>query len=310
MAPIDVIQAQSQAATAQQNLVAAQGAMRTAELALKRLIVGGTQDPNWNVQLDPVGSSGLSPRGDRPRSRGPARPRRAHRSATSRKDNVRGQRRHAALPEGSAACRRPTSSRSYGLAGVGGTQLITNRAPASTRPVDRHDPRRLRRCAVVAVQRLPDAGPSQMNFSYPLGISSQKAVGRARARAAEPGPGAGQADRAAGRDRRDQRRRSTCRATSSACRRRRPPASWRRRQLEAEQSKFEVGMSTNYFVVQAQRDLATAQNNELQAILELSQSARRARAAAADDAAELERHGRWAPVTIADAAVTRDDGAS
>jgi len=39
------------------------------------------------------------------------------------------------------------------------------------------------------------------------------------------------------------------------------------RTLEAEQSKFEVGMQTNYFVVQAQRDLATAQNNELQAIL-------------------------------------------
>jgi len=39
------------------------------------------------------------------------------------------------------------------------------------------------------------------------------------------------------------------------------------KQYEAEQSKFEVGMSTNYFVVQSQRDLATAQNNELQAIL-------------------------------------------
>jgi outer membrane protein TolC len=39
------------------------------------------------------------------------------------------------------------------------------------------------------------------------------------------------------------------------------------RTLEAEQSKFEVGMQTNYFVVQAQRDLATAQNNELQSIL-------------------------------------------
>ena len=39
------------------------------------------------------------------------------------------------------------------------------------------------------------------------------------------------------------------------------------KQLEAEQSKFEVGMSTNYNVVQAQRDLATAQNNELQAVL-------------------------------------------
>src|SRR5205814_8237025 len=39
------------------------------------------------------------------------------------------------------------------------------------------------------------------------------------------------------------------------------------RKLEAEQSKFEVGMSTNYFVVQAQRDLADAQNTELRTIL-------------------------------------------
>ena len=39
------------------------------------------------------------------------------------------------------------------------------------------------------------------------------------------------------------------------------------KKLEAEQSKFEVGMSTNYFVVQAQRDLADAQNSELRAIL-------------------------------------------
>ena len=38
-------------------------------------------------------------------------------------------------------------------------------------------------------------------------------------------------------------------------------------QLDAENSKFGVGMSTNYQVVQAQRDLATAKNNELQAIL-------------------------------------------
>src|SRR5207253_1407796 len=39
------------------------------------------------------------------------------------------------------------------------------------------------------------------------------------------------------------------------------------RQLNAENEKFAVGMSTNYLVVQSQRDLATAQNNELQAIL-------------------------------------------
>src|SRR5438067_895273 len=61
MAPIDVVQAQSQAATARQNLVAAQSTMRTAELALKRLIVGGTSDPNWSVRLDPVDRPEFTP---------------------------------------------------------------------------------------------------------------------------------------------------------------------------------------------------------------------------------------------------------
>jgi outer membrane protein TolC len=44
------------------------------------------------------------------------------------------------------------------------------------------------------------------------------------------------------------------------------------KKLEAEQSKFEVGMSTNYFVVQAQRDLADAQNTELRQILNYRKS--------------------------------------
>lgn len=39
-------------------------------------------------------------------------------------------------------------------------------------------------------------------------------------------------------------------------------------QLDAENSKFSVGMSTNYLIVLAQRDLAAAQNNELQAVLD------------------------------------------
>src|ERR1700740_1061967 len=61
MAPIDVVQAQSQAATARQNLVGAQSTMRTAGLGLKRLIVGGTSDPNWNVRLDPVDRPDFTP---------------------------------------------------------------------------------------------------------------------------------------------------------------------------------------------------------------------------------------------------------
>src|SRR6185369_14073910 len=54
MAPIDIVQAQSQAATQRQNLATAEGTRRTAELTLKRLIVSGTSDPNWASTIDPV----------------------------------------------------------------------------------------------------------------------------------------------------------------------------------------------------------------------------------------------------------------
>jgi outer membrane protein TolC len=39
------------------------------------------------------------------------------------------------------------------------------------------------------------------------------------------------------------------------------------RRLEAAQSKFDVGMATNFEVVQAQRDLNDAQNSELRQLL-------------------------------------------
>jgi outer membrane protein len=44
------------------------------------------------------------------------------------------------------------------------------------------------------------------------------------------------------------------------------------KRLEAAQSKFEVGMTTNYEVVQAQRDFADARNAELRAILNYRKS--------------------------------------
>ena len=39
-------------------------------------------------------------------------------------------------------------------------------------------------------------------------------------------------------------------------------------QLQVEESKFEVGLSTNFFVLQSQRDLASAQEAELRAFLD------------------------------------------
>ncbi len=61
LAPIDIVSAQAEQATRRQTLVQAQATVRTAELALKRLIVSGTDDPIWTSSLNPVDRPSTAP---------------------------------------------------------------------------------------------------------------------------------------------------------------------------------------------------------------------------------------------------------
>ena len=54
MTRLDLVTARSQEATSQHNLVQAEGNRRTAELALKRLLVSGPDDPLWQTTIDPT----------------------------------------------------------------------------------------------------------------------------------------------------------------------------------------------------------------------------------------------------------------
>ena len=54
MAPIDVVQAQSEAAARRQSLALAVESQRTVELALKELVVGGTSDELWDAEINPT----------------------------------------------------------------------------------------------------------------------------------------------------------------------------------------------------------------------------------------------------------------
>ena len=61
LAPIDIITAQAEEATRRQALVQQQATLRTAELALKRLIVSGTDDPLWTSSINPVDRPSVTP---------------------------------------------------------------------------------------------------------------------------------------------------------------------------------------------------------------------------------------------------------
>ena len=153
----------------------------------------------------------------------------------------------------------------YGLVGQGGTQFITtgagiNRQVTGTIPGGYTDA-----LSTLFRQNYPTWNFA-VNVSYPLGTSAQEAsLARAKLQSNQVEAQLKQIELQIATD-------VTNAATQVQNNIERVQAAqaareFAQKQFEAEQSKFEVGMSTNYFVVQSQRDLATAQNNELSAIL-------------------------------------------
>ena len=262
LAPIDVVQAQSEAAARRQSLAEAEQQLRTAEIALKQLIVDGTDDEAWDAEINAV---------DRPvLDQGPIDVDAAIRTALDARTDVARTRRQQEINDvtlqnlENATLPALDLVGSFRLQGQGGTERISPflGGPASlTIPGGYGD-------ALDDVFRadFPD-WTVRLQLSYPLGQSAQKAA-HARARlqvrqtraqirqielriAAEVTNAAVQIESV-------QERIDAARAARELA----------EEQLDAEESKFEVGTSTNFFVVQAQRDLATARDSELRAILD------------------------------------------
>jgi outer membrane protein TolC len=263
MAPIDVVQAQSEQATRRQALVNAQSTLRTTELALKRLIVAGTEDPNWNARLDPT---------DRPEFRVEAVDLEAAvRRALSQRTDLEIAKKNIEANDITLSFLKdqlkPQADLigTYGLVGLGGSQLITtgtgvNRTVTGSVPGGYLDA--LRTLGGIDFPRWT----VQLNFSYPLGQSAQEAsVARARVQLTQVQAQVKQIELQVATEVTNAA--IQVRNTAESVQASQAARELSQKKLEAEQSKFEVGMSTNYFVVQAQRDLADAQNSELRAIL-------------------------------------------
>jgi outer membrane protein TolC len=267
MAPIDVVQAQSQAATARQNLAVARQAMQTAELVLKRLIVSGTEDSNWNAQLDPVDRPEFQPT--------PIDIEAAVRRALSERTDLDIAKKTTQMNDVTLRYLRDQMlpqadfQATYGLAGIGGVQY---QRPANQLggtptivPGGFNDT-----LSALFNNRYP-RWTFALNFSYPLGLSSQEAsVARARVQLNQVQAQVKQIELQVATDVTNAA--VTVQSNTERVQAAQAARELAQKQLEAEQSKFEVGMSTNYNVIQSQRDLATAQNNELQAVLNYRKS--------------------------------------
>ena len=262
MAPLDVVQSEAEAATRVQAVAQAEATWHTAELALKRLIVNGTDDPLWRASITPV---------DRPEFRSePLDVEAAVRRALAGRTDLDQARKtldsnditmkflkNQTLPILDAVA-------NYGAAGLGGTQFVRGGLGSTqvlnTIPGGYGDAWR-----TLTGQDYPTWN-FQVNLSYPLGGSAADAVyarGRVQRNQTAAQLKALELTVATEVTNAALLVESALKSYEAAT----VARSLAETRLSAEQSRFEVGLSTNFFVVQAQRDLATAQNSELRALL-------------------------------------------
>ena len=267
MAPLDVVQSEAEAASRRQAVALAEATLGTAELSLKRLIVSGTDDPLWRASITPV---------DRPEFRAEPLDVEAavQRALRARSDLEQARKTLDSNDVTMRFLRNQTLPAvdligNYGAQGLGGTQFV--RGGLGSSQVLQTIPGGYADAWSTLTGRSYPTWNVQVALTYPIGGSSADAV-YARSRVVR--------NQTAAQLRALELQVATD-VTNAALQvesslKRYEAASVARElaetRLSAEQSRFEVGLSTNFFVVQAQRDLATAQNTELRALLDYSRA--------------------------------------
>ncbi len=265
LAPLDIVSAQAEAATRRQNVANAEATWQTAELTLKRLIVKDTTDPLWNARIDPTDAPMVT--------RQPIQLESAITTALSKRTDIVSARRNIAGSDITLTYLRNQLKPQVDLfgqfqtEGKAGTQLIRENPKDFGSPIIKTIPGGYGDALNIMRKAQYPAWTLQLNLAYPLGMSAARAsFARAKVQYAQSEAQMRALELQVATDLTNaaltilssEKRLDAARAARELASKR----------LEAEQSKFDVGMSTNYFVVQAQRDLLDAQNSELRAQLD------------------------------------------
>jgi outer membrane protein len=268
LAPLDIVQAQAEAATRRQNLAAAEATAQTAEIALKRFLVSGTDDPLWRQTLRPVDLPSLEPP--------PADVEGAIRTALARRTDVLNTRKNLEISDVNIRFFRNQAlpdldlNASYGAQGIGGTFFRRSGSGIESQVIGTVPGGFFDALGVLRQRDYPNWNFS-LTLAYPLlGSQADAQVARARLQRSQSLTRlralevqiAAEITNAALTVQSNLKRVEAATAARELAQKR----------LEAEQSKFDVGMTTNFFVVQAQRDLRDAQNVELRALADYRKS--------------------------------------
>lgn len=263
VAPVDIVESEAEAASRHQAVVQAEGDWRNAQVTLKQLMVANASDPIWVASILPVDRPDAAPQ--------PIDVRSAIAAALANRSDVqiarKGRQSTGATVRLLDDLRKPEVNlvAAYNLNGIGGTQILRDSGTLGSTVVGTATGSYLDVLRSIGALDYP-TWTVGLNVTMPLGRrASDAAYARAQIqqRQEDVQIQALELDVAAQITRLAERIRNAEEMTRAAAAAR----ELAQKRLDAEAARRTAGLSTNFFVLQAQRDLAAAQTSELQAQL-------------------------------------------
>ena len=268
LAPIDVVEAESEVAAREEAVILADANIGRAEDNLRTLIYDPAKQDIWNSRLDPVDPVPFQVQAvdvD-------GAVRRALRDRTDLSQNRKALER---ANYGTAFYKNQTKPAidlrvDYNSTGLAGTQLVRGEG-AFPPPVIGEINRPYKSLLGDIFTNTFPTWIFAVNFSYPIGTSNAEAsLARNVVEIRQQDINLRNQELTVVYQVRDAAR--SLIANSKRVDSTRAARVLAERRLDAEEKKFAAGMSTSFLVFQAQRDLSTARNSELRAVLDYTQS--------------------------------------
>lgn len=272
MAPLDIVQAEAEVATREEAVIIAEAAIERQQDALRALVYNPASPEFWTARIEPTDTmtfvaatvdvdgavkTALTERTDLVNAR---------KNLEINDVNIR-YFRNQSLPD-------VTASVNYNARAIGGLQVRRAPDPVTGLPTG----------AIISSSELSyfsalgntltgdfPGWNVQFNIAYPIGRSSQEAqLARSRLQQTQGEKQISSLELAVTTQVRDAAR--SVQTNAKRVEATRTSRVLAERRLEAEEKRFQAGLTQNFFVLQAQRDLSLARNNELLALVEYAKS--------------------------------------
>ena len=272
MAPLDIVQAEAEVATREEAVIIAEAAIDRQQDAVRALVYNPQSPDFWTARIEPTDTPAFVPMQVDVEG--------AVQNALSQRTDLQVARRNVEINDvnirffNDQSLPELTASVNYNARAVGGLQVERARDPSTGFPtgdvINSIEQNYFNTLGTAFAGDFPGWNV-QLNMSYPIGRSSAEAnLARSRLQQTQLRRQLQSLELQVATQVREAARNVTTNAKRvDATRASRALAEKR---LEAEEKRFQAGLTSSFFVLQAQRDLNVARNSELLALVEYAKS--------------------------------------